>query len=120
MPMSGYQTAVSSPPFVAYNPAGGSIMITSANGTRFAFDSVIIAPAWRDNLIWSIYTYQAGVQMVSGSFSIMVLNQTIISCGICTGLDTLLFTVSGGTPRSGLAQNGTQFAFDDLCISFGY
>jgi hypothetical protein len=35
-------------------------------------------------------------------------------------LDTLLFTVSGGTPRSGLAENGTQFAFDDLCISFGH
>jgi hypothetical protein len=95
-------------------------MITSANGTRFSFDSVIIAPAWRDNLIWSIYAYQAGSQTVGASFAIMVFNQTIISCGSCTGLDTLLFTVSGGTPRSGLAENGTQFAFDDLCISFGH
>ncbi|CAF3994265.1 unnamed protein product [Rotaria sordida] len=120
MPTSGYQTITTSPPFVGYNPGGATVMITTANGTKFAFNSVVVSSAWRDNLAWSIYGFRAGTNVVAGSFTMSVLNKTIISCGACSNWDTIYFTSSGGTPRSGLAENGTEFAFDDLCISFGY
>jgi len=120
MSTSGYPTVVASPPFIAYNPGGADVVITSVNSTTFAFDSVIIASAWRDNLVWSIYAYQGNGNVIAGSFFIQVLNQTIISCGVCSDLNALVFTTSGGTPHLGLAQNGTEFAFDNLCLSFGY
>ena len=120
MPLSGYPIAVSSPPFVAYNPGGAMVTIASINGTSFSFDSVILASAWRDNLIWTINAYRYGINMIGASFSLSVINQTIITCGGCTNLDTLTFATSGGTPSPGLSQNGTEFGFDDLCISFGY
>jgi hypothetical protein len=120
MPPSGYQIAVNSPPFVAYNPGGTAIQITTGNGTRFAFNSIVVTAAWRDNLIWSIYGYQAGVYLLGGSLSLFVTNRTIVTCGACSGWDTIIMTSSGGTPHLGLTQNTTEFAFDDLCISFGY
>ncbi|CAF4955555.1 unnamed protein product, partial [Rotaria sp. Silwood1] len=63
MPTSGYQTAVNSPPFVGYNPGGTIVQITTANGTKFAFNSVIVSSAWRDNLVWSIYGYRSGTNL---------------------------------------------------------
>ena len=120
MPNSGFQTALTSAPYVAYNSGGNAITVTTANGTRFAFNSMIVASAWRDGMTWSISGYRAGVVTVSGSFVIQAFNQTIISCGACNDLDTLYFSSSGGVPHTGLADNGTEFAFDDLCISFGY
>ncbi|CAF3362839.1 unnamed protein product [Rotaria socialis] len=119
-PTSGYEYAVTSPPFVGTNPGGATVKITSANGTSFAFDSVIVTSAWRDDLYWVIYGYRNGVNTVAGGFYMQVANQTIISCGSCTNLDTLYFVVSGGTPHVGLAQTGYESAFDNLCISFGY
>jgi hypothetical protein len=120
VPMSGYQTAVYSPPYVAYNPGGAMVQITSANGTSFAWNSLVVAAAWRNNLILTVYGYRYGVNTLSGSVSITEVNQTTVTCGGCTNYDTLQFITSGGTPVSGLAQSGTEFGFDNLCISFGY
>ncbi|CAF3382523.1 unnamed protein product, partial [Rotaria sp. Silwood2] len=43
---NGYRTVVHSQPFVAYNPSGGNITITTANSTRFSFDSLFLSSAW--------------------------------------------------------------------------
>ena len=120
MPASGYQVAQNSPSYVADNPTGGSFSLTSANGTSFAFDSLIVVAGWRDNLQWTISAYRLGTLMIQGTFSLLTFNQTIITCGSCTNLDTLTFISTGGLPQTGLAQNGTQFVLDNLCISFGY
>ncbi|CAF1222589.1 unnamed protein product [Adineta steineri] len=120
MPLSGYLYAVTSVPYVATNPGGAMMQITSVNGTSFSFDSMTITAAWRNNLAWTIYGYRSGVNTLAGSFALNVLNRTTVTCGSCTNYDTLYFGTSGGTPYPGLANNGTEFAFDDLCISFDY
>ncbi|CAF4209484.1 unnamed protein product, partial [Adineta steineri] len=56
----------------------------------------------------------SGVNTLAGSFALNVLNRTTLTCGSCTNYDTLYFGTSGGTPYPGLANNGTEFAFDDL------
>lgn len=50
-PSGGYQMAVTSSDYVAYNPWGSTVTIVSANGTKFAFNSVQLSSAWRSNLI---------------------------------------------------------------------
>ena len=119
-PPSGYQIANTASSFVAHNPSQLIMLIQSANGTHFAFHSLNIASAWRDNLKWTIYGFRSGILRVRGSFSLSAINRTTISCSSCSNLDTLYFESGGGTPRTGLAQNGTEFALDNLCISFGY
>lgn len=117
---SGYNYGVSSPPYVAHNANEGTVMIRSANGTRFSFDSVVVTAGWRDNLLWSLYIGRGGATYFLRTFTLSVVNRTTISCGSCTNFDTLYFTSGDGTPSAGLPQNGTQFPFDDLCISFGF
>jgi len=120
MPTSGFQRALKSPSYVAYNVGGNTMMITTANGTRFAFNSIVVSAAWRDQLVWYVEGYNNGVRYLNGGLYVYSNNQTTITCGGCTNFDTLIMYSYGGTPRAGLAQNGTEFAFDDLCISFGY
>lgn len=120
MPTGGFQIAVASPPYVAYNIGGYTLKITTANGTRFAFNSVVISAAWRDQLEWTVVGFTAGVQRLAGTLLMYSNNQTRVTCGGCTNFDEIYMLASGGIPHTGLAQNGTEFAFDDLCISFGY
>lgn len=117
---SGYEYGVNSPPYVAHNPNQGMVIIRTANGTRFSFDSVVVTSGWRDSLSWTLQLGRAGVTYSAPAFILTVNNRTTISCSSCPNFDTLYFSSSGGTPRAGLPQNGTQFPFDDLCISFGY
>ncbi|CAF4040808.1 unnamed protein product, partial [Adineta steineri] len=118
---SGYQNAVISQPYVAYNPGGAQVIIAAVNGTHFSFDSVVVGSVWRDNLQWTIDAYRSGVYEIHATFLLQVGNQTTITCyGGCTNLDTLIFSATGGTSHSGFSQTGTEFAFDDLCISFLY
>ncbi|CAF0751434.1 unnamed protein product [Adineta ricciae] len=120
VPLSGYTKVLGSSPYVATNQGGGVVRISSVNGTSFSFDSVLIVAAWRDNLNWSIYLYRLGVLQVSGSFILDTKNSTTVTCGSCTNIDMLIMTATGGTPVNGLAQNGTEFGFNDLCVSLGY
>jgi hypothetical protein len=101
-------------------PTASTISITSSNGTHFAFNSVVVASAWRDNLQWNLYASIGGSFIYYGGLTLPVINQTIVTCTGCTDFDVMYFATSGGTPHPGLAENGTQFAFDNLCISFGY
>lgn len=121
MSLSGYQTAAFiTIPFVAHSPTAAPLTIASANSSTFSFDSVVVAAAWREGLSWTIQGYQGATMTIAGTFGLTTINRTTISCGSCTGLTKLVFITSGGTPRAGLAQNGTQFVLDDLCVSFSY
>jgi hypothetical protein len=35
-----------------------------------------------------------------------------------SGLDTVIFTTSGGTKDPAAASSGTQFAMDNICLTF--
>lgn len=121
MSTSGYQAvAFISKPYVADNPSGAALTAISANGSTFSFDSVVVTSAWRDSLSWTLAVYRGASLYVTGTFLLSPINRTTIWCSVCTGLTKMTFTTSGGTPHSGFSGNGTEFAMDDLCISFGY
>ena len=120
VPSSGYKLTLTSSSYVATNQGGDVVRISSVNGTTFSFDSILIAAAWRDNLAWTIYLYRLGVVQVSGNFHLNTKNSTSVYCSSCTNIDMLMMTATGGTPVNGLAQNGTEFGFNNLCVSLGY
>ncbi|UJR17843.1 hypothetical protein I4U23_004742 [Adineta vaga] len=119
-PISGFQRFLPVSPYVAYNPGGVNITIASANGSSFSFDRITWISAWRDNLTVSIALYRSGALRLSNSRVLNTVNSTTFSCSICTNIDTISFAASSGTPVSGWSQSGTEFVFDNLCISFGY
>ena len=100
-----------------HSPTGENMTITTANGTRFSFDSLQLASAWRSNLTVIMRTLRNGIET---SLGIFILNPNMrIACSFCTDTDTITFVPQGGVPRFNTTQNGTQFMVDNLCISFG-
>ena len=122
IPSGGYQTSISYPPYVAHNPNGLPITISSMNGTTFYFNSFNTTSAWRDNLQLNIQGYRSSILSFNFTTSIFVSNETFIRCSsnVCSNLDTLVLTTWGGTIKSAVNGTGTQFIIDDLCLSFGY
>jgi hypothetical protein len=116
---SGYRAVARSFPFVAHNPTGDNITITTANGTRFSFNSVRFTSAWRDSLSLTMKTIRAGSTTSVGVYTLQVSTKYTIACSFCTNIDTITIASSGGTPHANYTQNGTQFIIDSLCISFG-
>ncbi|CAF1287301.1 unnamed protein product [Adineta steineri] len=116
---SGYRAGVSTMPFVMYNPTGGNLTITSANGTRFSFDAVWLTSAWRNPMNIVVDTFSNGWITSGGQVSLSTTYQTKFSCGFCTNTDTITFYTDGSI-GSNLTQNGTQFIIGKLCISFGH
>ncbi|CAF1119292.1 unnamed protein product [Adineta steineri] len=107
-------------PFVMYNPTGGNVTITTANGTRFSFDSLRFTSAWVNSLNVTMKTNRSG--SVTSIVTLRALTTTKItdSYGFCTNIDTITFEIVSGITGSDLTQNGTQFIIDNLCISFGH
>ncbi|CAF1083574.1 unnamed protein product [Adineta steineri] len=116
---SGYQVSASSMPFVMYNPTGGNVTITTANGTRFSFDSLRFTSAWVNSLNVTMKTIRSGSVTSIITFRALTTTEIADSCGFCTSIDTITFEIVGGITGSDLTQNGTQFIIDNLCISFG-
>jgi len=116
---SGYSIGVRSQPNVMHNPTADNVTITTANGTRFSFDSLYLTSAWRDSLSVKMKTIRAGSTTSTGVYTAMTSYPTYIYCNFCTNIDTITLEASGGIPHNGFSQNGTQFIIDNLCISFG-
>ena len=119
-PLSGFRSIVPASPYVAYNPGGSNITISSTNGSSFSFDSITWASAWRNSLTISFAFFRSGSYRMGTSITVFVGNSTTLQCTSCTNIDTIVMSSSGGIPYAGLSQNGTEMVLDNLCISFGY
>ena len=117
---SSYQVAAVSSPFVAYNPNGGNMTITTANGIYFSFDSLYLTSAWRDHLNITVNIMRAGSISTLGTYSTMTTSRLLVYCLNCTNIGTIILQASNGASHSSTTQNSTQYIIDDLCISFGH
>ncbi|CAF1344510.1 unnamed protein product [Adineta ricciae] len=119
-PIGGLRSIVPASSYVAYNPGGSNITISSANGSSFSFDSITWTSAWRSGLNISIALFRLGSFRLGTSRTVFAANSTLFQCTVCTNIDTIVLSAGSGTPYSGLSQNGTEMVIDNLCISFGY
>ncbi|UJR18039.1 hypothetical protein I4U23_004940 [Adineta vaga] len=115
VPSSGYKMAQVSSSYVAYNPGGAAVEIVSANGTSFSFDQVNIAAGWRTGLIWTIYGYRLGVNMLSGSFALNPVNSTTVSSfstvkASVTDWDELILRISKDRLKRERYEHSVTFA----------
>ncbi|CAF1006628.1 unnamed protein product, partial [Adineta ricciae] len=116
---SGYRTALGNQTFLMYNANGFNFTISSANGTRFSFDSFIYNSAWYDVLTFGFWTSRAGQVTTTATYKAGRTYRSLVYCTFCTNVDTLIFNIKNGSMTTNQTQNGTQLILASLCISFG-
>ncbi|CAF1266076.1 unnamed protein product [Adineta steineri] len=116
--VSGYPTGTVSGNLTSFNANGTPMTMTGANGTLFTLKSAAIAAAWKDNLQLTVVGYRSNVVIANNTFILQVFTVSYITFNGYSGLDTAIFSTSGGTRNPNVISNNTQYAMDNLCLSF--
>jgi hypothetical protein len=115
---SGYYTATVSGNNSLYDGDGNPMNMTSANGRLFILNSVVVAAAWYDNLLLAVTGYHSGAIIRNQTFILQVFTASYINFSGYSGLDTVVFSTSGGTRNPYVVGNGMHFAMDNVCLTF--
>jgi hypothetical protein len=92
--------------------------MTSANGCLMTLYSLAVAAAWYDNLQLTIVGYNSNVVIVTNTYTLQVFTVSYINFTGYSGLDTIVFSTSGGTQNAAVNYTGTQFGMDNIYLSF--
>ena len=114
---NGYATGRNSGIFVAFNGGGLAMSISVPVGQYFQLNSAVLAAAWNKDLMLTVKATRANVVVYQTVVTLQVLSKTTLYALKWSGIDTLTFNSTGGTPQGGLSGVGTQFVLDDLDIS---
>jgi hypothetical protein len=115
MPLGGYQTALSSGLYDAFNGGGNPMTISSPANSNFNISSFIAAAAWNYNLTLSIYGKRNGTTIYQQTLTLQPTNSSFVVLNWAY-IDAITFNTSGGTQDPNYADSGPQFAMDNLCI----
>jgi hypothetical protein len=101
-----------------YNSRGASMSMTSSNSNLINLQSLAVAAAWNDNLQLTIVGYNSNVTIITSNYTLQVFTVSFLTFTGYTGLDTIIFTTSGGTQDPNVGGSGTYIAVDNICLSF--
>jgi len=112
---TGYYNGMVSRNNVAFNGYGHPSGFSAGS---FDLASAWFSAAWNDELLIQVDGYLGGVLKQSLSTLVDTSGSTQVTFN-WTGIDTVVFTSSGGTPNIDFSAygSGTQFAMDDLEVS---
>jgi len=114
---NGYATGLNSGVFVGFNANGLQMSISALAGQSFQFNGIILAAAWRSNLVLAMQGLRAGAVLYQTLVTLQVTSKTTLSAMKWSGIDTLTFSSTGGTTYPGLNSPGTNFVMDDIDIT---
>lgn len=115
---TGYYTATVSKNYTSFNVGGNIMTMTSANGSLINLYSAAFASAWRDNLELTITGYNSNTVIANNTFILQVFSLSNLTLVGYVGLDKITFITSNGTPRTGLSLTGSQYAMDNVFLTF--
>ncbi|CAF0840051.1 unnamed protein product [Adineta steineri] len=115
---NGYATGTVSGNSTSYNGYGNPMTMTGANGTLFTLNSAAVAAAWNDNLQLTVVGYRSNAVIANNTFILQVFTVSYITFYGYAGLDTAIFSTSGGTLNPNVTGTGEHYAMDNLCLSF--
>jgi hypothetical protein len=115
---NGYYTATVSGNNSLYNGNGSPMNMRSANGRLFILNSAVVAAAWYDNLTLTITGYHSSSIIQNQTFTLQVFTASYLNFSGYSGLDTVIFTTSGGTQNPNVNGHGRQFGMDNICLTF--
>ena len=114
---SGYVNGTVSPSSVIFNGFGNPASFSATSGT-FTLNSFYLTSAINDGLTVVTTGLLGGVVEDTETFNVSTFGPTLETLG-WTGIDTVSFVSSGGTPDpvAALHYGGTQFVLDNVTIS---
>jgi len=115
---TGYYTGIVSPPNTMLNGYGNPMTMATASSSLFTLYSLTVAAAWNDNLQLTVDGYNSNVLIVTNTFTLQVFTLSYLIFSGYSGLDTVIFTTSGGTQDPNVVSTGTHFAMDNICLTF--
>ena len=80
--------------------------------------SVAAAADLRDNLPLTVAGYNSTDLIVHDIFILQVFNVSYLTFNNYSKLDRITFSTSGGTQNPTVYADGTQFAMDNICLTF--
>lgn len=98
------------------NPA--TFTITAPGGAKFNLNSVYLTGAWNNNLNVQIVASRNGTTVATQNHTVQTTEPTLVTPAL-VNIDQVVFSSSGGTDAELGGIGGTNFAMDDLDISFG-
>lgn len=110
--VSGYHNGIVSGSYVAYNANANPGSFSSA--TAFTLNSAFFTGAWNDGL--TIHAVGTGLNNYSMDFVVNTNAPSEITFN-WTGLTSVQFSSSGGTPHGFLNGSGAHFALDNLTVN---
>ena len=111
---SGYQNAVVSPNFVAFNNAAQPVSLSRAN--PFTFNGAYFTAAWHDGLQLNIIGRLGSAQMFNTTLTLTTSGPTWFAAN-WANIDALFFSSYGGAHHYGLEGDGDHFAMDNLTVN---
>ena len=111
-PGTGYESGVVSTPNVAFNWYANPASFSSTSA--FTLNSGYFAGAWNDGL--TIHVTGVGATTFVKDFVVNTGSVTKVEFN-WTGLTSVTFESSGGTPHPGLSGAGVHFAMDNLSVN---
>jgi hypothetical protein len=115
---SGYYTGIVSGSETVFNAYAYPLTMQSVYDCPFTLNSAAAAAAWNDNLQLTVVGYSSNVVIISNTFTLQVFTVTNLTFIGYSGLDTVIFSTSGGTQDANVASSGTQFAMDNIFLTF--
>jgi hypothetical protein len=115
---SGYHTAAVNESNLLYNGGGNPMTMTSADGRLFILNSAVVAAAWNDNLLLTVVGYHSNVIIQNQTFILEVFTASYLNFSGYSGVDTVVFSTSGGTKNPHVVASGMQFGMDNICLTF--
>ena len=110
---NGYRAAARSGSQGVYNAGGSDASISSG---LFNLNSAYVAAAWRDGLQLRALGLMNGSLLYSNSYVLSAVSGTQINFNF-VGVDSVLFSASGGSQHPGYDADGTNIGLDDLDVS---
>ena len=115
IPGSGYENGIVSGTNIAFGNSSNITIDRSISGEAFNFQSAWLTAAWHDGLNIQVVGKLSGATIYSTTVTVDTDSPTLFTFNYL-GIDTLLFTSSGGT-SAGLGGSGVDFAMDDFSFS---
>jgi hypothetical protein len=114
----GYSNGTISPTNVAVNDFGHAATISSMTaGTYFDVISGYFTGGWNDNLSITVDGYKDSSEVYTTTFVVNSTGPSFETLNF-TGIDTITFTSSGGTPHGyPSGGSGEEFALDNLTVN---
>jgi PEP-CTERM motif len=112
---SGYENAIVSGAFIAFNEAGDQAIVFTEDGS-FDFLGAYLTAAWNDGLNVRVRGRRSGALLYDRTVVVNTDAAQLITFDYL-GIDELIFDSFGGVHHDGFLGLGTNFAMDDMTLN---